>query len=143
MSRGCREITSLGETVARGTLKRCGHMACGAPAKLTTFCHQRKEATDCVCFLHTPLLPQFLEPLRLPDAQTQALKSDCPGSASLFCSLAAWAGSVTSLSLRLLLRERARELYSLQRVVVKSGNSRNGPSLSAWYIASLSTWGLL
>ena len=77
--------------------------------------------------------------------QTCALKSDCPGSASLFCSLAAWAGSVTSLSLRLLLCERIHELYSLQRVVVrtKSGNSRNTPSLSVWYIASLSTWGLL
>lgn len=99
---------------------------------------QAMTACDPAQFVKWRLSPGFGE-----WGQTQALKSDCPGSASLFCSLAAWAGSVTSLSLRLLLRERARELYSLQRVVVKSGNSRNGPSLSAWYIASLSTWGLL
>jgi len=101
---------------------------------------QEVTACDPVQSVKWRLSPGFGE-----SGWTQALKSDCPGSTSLFCSLAAWAGSVTSLSLRLLLHERAHELYSLQRVVVrtKSGNSRNGPSLSAWYIASLSTWGLL
>lgn len=51
--------------------------------------------------------------------RTRALKSDCLACASLFRSLAAWAGCVTALSLRLLLCKRANKLYSLQRVVVR------------------------
>lgn len=50
-------------------------MTYGAPAGLTTFCHQRKEATDYVCLLYTPLLPLFLKPLRLPDAHKHRLWS--------------------------------------------------------------------
>lgn len=50
-------------------------MAYGAPAGLTTFCHQRKEAMDYVCLLYTPLLPLFLKPLRLPDAHKHRLWS--------------------------------------------------------------------